>query len=136
MIPTRICKSCQQPVLLDDCASYKRNGEIRYLHRCKECHREKERDRQRSYIERNRDKHNKRIRERKKERYQEDSTYRERLRASSKQYYEEHKKEILEKKKEEYHRPYRPKLTPRDRYLDYDDELQDELAKISNWYND
>jgi hypothetical protein len=84
----RTCKDCLTEKPLDQFATYKRKGEIKYLYRCKACQKPIDLERQRRYVEKNREAHNKRVRDNKRKRYQTDPKAREKMKAASAAYYE------------------------------------------------
>lgn len=71
-------------------ATYKRKGETRYLNKCLDCEAEYRQEKDRRYIERNREKRNQRARDRLRERYHSDPEYRaRRLKRAKKDYQED-----------------------------------------------
>lgn len=98
----RVCKRCNEAKVTDDFATYNRGGEKLRLRTCKGCHREQERERQRRYVEANREAHNRRSRENKRTRYQKDPDFRAEMVLRSKRYYEENKDRILEDRGRHY----------------------------------
>ena len=129
----RTCKICKKSKPLGQFATYRRDGETRYLYICKECHRIQERERQRKYIAAHRDAHNKRNRENKRFRYHTDPEFRDRLRAASKEYYETNKERVLEERKRRYHEgghPF-PELPARETLMSDEEEFETALAGAS-----
>lgn len=84
----RVCGRCNKAKHVGDFATYNRGGKKLPLRTCKGCHREQERQRQRRYVEANREAHNRRSRENKKARYQKDPEFRAKMILRSKQHYE------------------------------------------------
>ena len=128
---TRTCKACKQVKNLGDFATYTRSGKKIPMHVCKTCHRERERERQRRYLSENRKAHNERSRNYKRQRYNADPEYRDKMRMESKKYYEENKDEVLAKRMERYHQPFQLRtLLPRSEFKTYEEELEETLAEL------
>jgi hypothetical protein len=98
----RTCKECGEAKPLAGFATYKAKGKNRPLRTCKPCHRTKERARQRRYLKKNREAHNKRVRETKRDKYHSDPEYREKLCQDSRDYYEAHRQKLSQKQREQY----------------------------------
>lgn len=98
----RKCKDCSESKVLTDFVKYKRNGETKYLYRCKKCEIIKRRPKQRAWLAANREKHNKRSRDAKRKRYQADPVFREHLKEESRLDYAATAVVVLERRREEY----------------------------------
>lgn len=128
----RTCKACQKEKPVEDFATYTRKGEKFPLKTCKECYRIHERERQRKYVEANREAHNKRSRDNKRSQYHDDPEFRERLRAESKEYYETNKEFVLAERRRRYQegiRPF-PVLPPREALMSDEEEFEAALAEL------
>lgn len=100
---TRTCKKCKKTYSREEFPSYKHGKKIFRRTRCLYCFQIYERERQRKYIAQKREAHNERRRTLKRERYNSDPEYREKLKQKSIQYYQENREGILERKRNEYH---------------------------------
>jgi hypothetical protein len=127
----RTCKECLEQKPIEEFATYTRGGDRFPLRTCADCYREKERERQRRYLEKNREAHNRRSREYKRERYGRDPDYRDKLRRESKEYYEANKEDVLAKRMDRYRYQDRDeprRLASRDSVKTYDEEFEEVLA--------
>lgn len=88
----RTCKDCKQTKPIEEFATYKRDGKELPRTRCRECFLARERERQNKHIAENREAYNARARDTKRERYQRDPEFREKLKAKSREFYHEKKR--------------------------------------------
>jgi hypothetical protein len=99
----RKCKGpCGDTLPLNLFATYKRKGEVKYMYRCKDCHRALTRERQRKWVEENREKHNERTRDNKRKAYQNKAGTRAKAKQESNDYYWRNRERVLDDKREKY----------------------------------
>lgn len=95
----RVCKVCDEPKPLEGFRAYTKGRYLYRLRTCIPCQREKDKLRQREYMEKNREAHNRRARLDKSIRYDTDPAYREKMKARSREYYRRNREKILAKKR-------------------------------------
>lgn len=96
----RTCKVCEKTKPIEEFPQ-KTSGKYTYRFRtCEVCHKAKECERQRQYMEKNREAHNRRARLDRAIRYESDPEYAEKVRERSRKYYRKNRERILARRKE------------------------------------
>lgn len=95
----RVCKVCEEEKPLEEFPERTSGGYTYRFKTCMTCFRAAESARQRKYMEKHREAHNRRARLDRAIRYDTDPEYREKMQARSREYYHKNKEKILAKRR-------------------------------------
>lgn len=96
----RVCKVCGKTKPIEEFPQKTSGGYTYRFRMCSICHKAKERERQRKYMEKNRQAHNRRARLDRAIRYEKDPEFAEKQRARSREYYRRNREKILARRAE------------------------------------